>query len=57
MDTLVKEIVKSMMHTFREIWKTMKRPYLRITGIERKKKTQLKGPEDMFNKIIESFLT
>jgi hypothetical protein len=57
MDTLVKEIVKSMMHTFREIWKTMKRPYLRIIGIERKKKTQLKGPEDMFNKIIESFLT
>ena len=32
---------------------TMKRPNLRIIVIEEKTKCQLKGPENIFNKIIE----
>ena len=31
----------------------MKRPNLRIIGIEENKDSQLKGPENIFNKIIE----
>ena len=31
----------------------MKRPNLRIIGIEENKDSQLKGPENVFNKIIE----
>jgi hypothetical protein len=31
----------------------MKRPNLRITGIEENKDFQLIGPENIFNKIIE----
>ena len=31
----------------------MRRPSLRIIGIEKSKDSQLKGPENIFNKIIE----
>ena len=31
----------------------MKRPNLKIIGIEEGKESQLKGPENIFNKIIE----
>ena len=31
----------------------MKRPNLRIIGMEKKEDSQLKGPESVFNKIIE----
>jgi hypothetical protein len=31
----------------------MKRPNLRIIGIEENKDSQLKGPENVFNKIID----
>ena len=31
----------------------MKRPNLRIIGIEEGEESQLKGPENIFNKIIE----
>jgi hypothetical protein len=37
-----------MTQTTQEIWDTMKRPNLRIKGIE--EDSQLKGPEDIFNK-------
>ena len=33
----------------------MKRPNLRIIGVEEGEKLQLKGPENIFNKIIENF--
>ncbi|MGE9715022.1 RBD-like domain-containing protein, partial [Escherichia coli] len=36
-----------------EIWDTVKRPNLRIIGIEEGEETQLKGAENIFNKIIE----
>ena len=36
-----------------EIKDTMRRPNLRIIGIEESEDSQLKGPENIFNKIIE----
>ena len=36
-----------------EIQNTMRRPNLRIIGIEESKDSQLKGPVNIFNKIIE----
>jgi hypothetical protein len=36
-----------------ETWDTMKRPNLRVIGIEEREDYQLKGPENIFNKIIE----
>lgn len=36
-----------------EIQETMKRPNLKIIGIEEGEESQLKGPENIFNKIIE----
>jgi hypothetical protein len=35
----------------------MRRPNLRITGIEESKHSQLKGPVNIFNKIIEENFT
>jgi hypothetical protein len=35
---------------------TMRRPNLRIIGIEESEDSQLKGPENIFNKIIEENL-
>ena len=55
-DTTVKENSKHkklLTQSIQEIQDTMKRPNLRIIGIEENEDSQLKGPENMFNKIIE----
>ncbi|KAL6037201.1 hypothetical protein STEG23_016771 [Scotinomys teguina] len=54
-DSSVKENTKSkkvIKQNVQEIWDTMKRPNLRIIGIEGEE-YQLKGMENIFNKIIE----
>ena len=57
-DTTVKENSKPKLLTqsIQEIQDTMKRRNLRIIGIEKNKDSQLKGPENVFNKIIEEKL-
>ncbi|KAL6084859.1 hypothetical protein STEG23_002844 [Scotinomys teguina] len=55
-DTSVKENTeakKVITQNVQEIWDTMKRPNLRIIGIEEGEEYQLKGTENIFNKIIE----
>ena len=44
---------KLLTKTIQEIQDTMRRPNLRIIGIEENKDSQLKGPVNIFNKIIE----
>jgi hypothetical protein len=44
---------KLLMQNIQEIQGTMKRPSLKIIGIEESKDSQLKGPENIFNKIVE----
>jgi hypothetical protein len=54
-DILVKENTKCkkfLTLNMQEIWDTMKRPNLRIIGIE-ESDSQFKGPQNIFNKIIE----
>jgi hypothetical protein len=34
----------------------MKRPNLKVIGVEEEEESQLKGPENIFNKIIEEIL-
>ena len=54
-DSLVKENIKSnklLKQNIKEIWNTMKRLNLKIIEIEGEE-LQLKGTENMFNKIIE----
>ena len=56
MDTLVKEILhlkNSPGTKAQEVWDTMKRPNVRIIGIEEGEDTQVKSTESIFNKIIE----
>jgi hypothetical protein len=55
-DTTVKEnakFKKILIQNIQEIQDTMRRPNLRIIGIEESKDSQLKGPVNIFNKIIE----
>jgi hypothetical protein len=55
-DTLVKENAKFKKfpaQNIQEIWDTMKRQNPRIVGIEKGEDPQFKGPENIFNKIIE----
>ena len=55
-NALVKENGKSnkfSAQNIQEIWDTIKKPNLRIIGIEEGKELQIKGPENIFNKIIE----
>ncbi|KAL6041447.1 hypothetical protein STEG23_023562 [Scotinomys teguina] len=55
-DSTVKENTKSkkvIKQNVQEIWDTMKRPNIRIIGIEEGEEYQLKGMENIFNKIIE----
>ncbi|KAL6087923.1 hypothetical protein STEG23_014461 [Scotinomys teguina] len=55
-DSSVKENTKSkkvIKQNVQEIWDTMKRPNIRIIGIEEGEEYQLKGMENIFNKIIE----
>jgi hypothetical protein len=55
-DTKVKENTKSkklLTQNIQEIQDTMRRPNLRIIGIEESEDLQLKGPVNTFNKIIK----
>ncbi|KAL6081752.1 hypothetical protein STEG23_016834 [Scotinomys teguina] len=55
-DSTVKEntkTTKAIKQNVLEIWDTMKSPNLRIIGIEEEEEYQLKGTENIFNKIIE----
>jgi hypothetical protein len=55
-DTTIKENVKCkkiLLQNIQEIQDTMRRPNLRIIGIEESKDSQIKGPVHIFNKIIE----
>ena len=38
---------------FQEIWDTMKRPSLRTISIEECEGSELKDPENIFNKMLE----
>jgi hypothetical protein len=56
MDTTVKENAKCkklLTQNVQEIQDTMRRPNLRVKGIEESEESQLKGPVNIFNKIIE----
>jgi hypothetical protein len=44
---------KAPSHNILEIQDTLRRPNLRIIGIEEMEDSQLKGPVDIFNKIVE----
>jgi hypothetical protein len=44
---------KFLYQNIQEIEDTMRRPYLRIIGIEESEDSQLKGPVNIFNKIKE----
>jgi hypothetical protein len=55
-DTIVKENTKSkklVTQNIQEIQDMMKRSNLRIIGTEEGEDSQLKGPENIFNKTIE----
>jgi uncharacterized coiled-coil protein SlyX len=55
-DTTLKENSKHkklLTQSIQEIQDTMKSPNLRIIGIEENEDSHLKGPENVFNKIIE----
>ena len=55
-NSLVKEQNKSnkfLTQNIHEIWDTMKRPNLRIIVVEEGEEFQLKGTENILNKIIE----
>ena len=55
-DTTVKENTKSkklLTQNIQEIQDTRRKPNLRIIGIEESEDSQLKGPVNIFNKIIE----
>ena len=55
-DSSVKENIKSnksLTQNIQKIWDSMKRPNLRIIGIEEGDEVQLKSTENLFNKIIE----
>jgi hypothetical protein len=56
MDTTIKENANSkkiLTQNIQEIQDTMRRPNLRIIGVDEKEDFQLKGPVNIFNKIIE----
>jgi hypothetical protein len=53
-NTLVKENINlKNAQNIKEIWDTMKRPNLRIIGIEEGEEIRVKGTENIFNKVIE----
>jgi hypothetical protein len=55
-DTTVKENIKSkklLTQNIQEIQEAMKRPNRRIIGTEEREDSQLKGPANIFNEIIE----
>ena len=52
-DQRKQQIWKFSSQNIQEIWDTIKKPYLRIIGIEEGEELQIKGTENIFNKIIE----
>ena len=44
---------KNLIQNIQEILDTMRRPKLRIKVIKQSEESQLKGPENIFNQIIE----
>ena len=55
-NALTKENSKSnklSSQNIQEMWDTIKKPNLRIIGVEEGEELQIKGPENIFNKIIE----
>ena len=50
---MIKVTSKKRAQNIQEIWDTMKRPNLRIIGIEEGEVSQIKVPEKMFNKIVQ----
>jgi hypothetical protein len=55
-DTKIKENAKCkkvLTQNLQEIQETMRRPNLRITGIDKNEKFLLKGPVNIFNKNLE----
>jgi hypothetical protein len=56
MDTIIKENAKCkkiLTQNFQDIHDTMRRPNLRIRGVDENEDFQLKGPANIFNKIID----
>jgi hypothetical protein len=53
MDTMIKENAKCKKILTQNIQDTMRRPNLRIIGTDENEDFQLKGPVNIFNKIIE----
>jgi hypothetical protein len=54
--TIIKENAKHkkiLTQNIQEIQDTMKRPNLQIIGVDENKDFQLKGPANIFNKIVE----
>jgi hypothetical protein len=49
----MQNVKKLIAQNIQEIQDTMRRPNLRIMGIEESEDSQLKGPVNIFNKIIE----
>jgi hypothetical protein len=59
-DTIIKENAKCkkiLIQNVQEIQDTMRRPNLRILGVDENEDFHLKGPENTFNKIIEENFT
>jgi hypothetical protein len=57
-ETTVKENSKHkklLTQSIQEIQDTVRRPNIRSTGIKENEDSQLKGPKNVFNKIIEYF--
>jgi hypothetical protein len=44
---------KFLTQIFQKIWDSTKRPNLRIIGIKECEESQLQGPEEIFNRIVE----
>jgi hypothetical protein len=49
----IQKCKKLLTQNIQEIQNAMKRPNLRIIGIEESEDSQLKGPVNIFNKILE----
>jgi hypothetical protein len=53
-DTTIKENAKKILtQNIQEIQDTMRRPNLLVIGVDENEDSQLKGPANIFNKIIE----
>ena len=48
---------KFLTQNIQDIWDIVRRPNLRIIGIEEREESQLKGPESIFNKIKEEYFS